>query len=272
MTPLEGTNELLAKTLNGAKCPVLWISGGKDSLCLAHLARPWRTTLTLLHVALDDGWPGQSENLRTLAQEWGFRLVELPPGIRYPEYVALFGHPVNVVPTAMEGDRGVMPSPWRTGPVKVSAWTQCQTLRLIKPLHKATQLMQADVVLTGSRASDGPFFAAMGTYFDARPLGLGWERYNPLTDWTTDAVYAYLDAQGVPLPPLYQWKRQDGHLWEYCDCLSCTWKPQHWAFLRQHLPDEYAKRWPTVAPVYEALEAAMRDELTQQRVLKKEDT
>ena len=257
LSPLEVTSHLLARRLYAAKRPVLWASGGKDSMTLLHLCQPWARKLTVLHATVDDGWPGVTENLVEQCAAWHYpRLTIVKPWMTFEAYVERYGWPVDIVPTALEGATAVVQSVYRTTPIKVSSWWHCSFVRGIYPLMLATAEHQADVVLTGSRLADAPDNAIYQAEIATRHPA-GWQRLNPLSEWTTADIWAYIDAQQIQLSPHYAWKRYADY--ESVDCMSCTLHPQHWATLQQHYPEEYARRWPTVQPVYEALYTALAE-------------
>jgi 3'-phosphoadenosine 5'-phosphosulfate sulfotransferase (PAPS reductase)/FAD synthetase len=214
--------------------------------------------MTVLHVAVDDGWPGVTETLLANCAAWGYgaQVVLLQPWLTYDAYVAQYGWPVEVVPTTLEGATAVADSVYRTSPIKMASWLHCSYVRGLYPLMLATAERGHDVVLTGSRLSDAPANDMFTQQLRQRHPA-GWQRLNPLAAWSTEDIYAYIDAQQIALPPLYTLKR---HLreFEWVDCLSCTWRPQHWTLLKTYFPDEFAKRWPQVAPVYAVLHQALQ--------------
>lgn len=232
---------------------VLWCSGGKDSLTTLHLCRPWRHKLTVLYVHEPDGWPGVFENLVSCMDEWGFlKSVQLEPQLSFEDYVERFGWPVDVVPTRHDGTQ--VTSPFREeGDVKLASWWHCSIVRHLQPLDWCTTAMGADAVITGSRGQDAPFFAAAGSV--QTDPNRAWTRYNPIQHWTTDEVYTYIDAHNIQLPHHYKYKRYHQGF-EWVDCMSCTWKVEHWRILKTYYPRFFAKRWPRVKPVFAALLAA----------------
>lgn len=253
---IQQTQAVLARHLDTVLRPVLWASGGKDSTVLLHLCQPWREKLTVLHACKDgdDGWPDISTILREHCAAWGFALVEVWPWKTFDEYVQSFGWPVEVVPTTLEGDTALAPSPYRDLPIKMASWLHCTYVRTIFPLLEAMTALETDLVLTGSRLSDAPANAAFAQEVTpATPTG--WRRVNPLAHWSTDDIWRYVDTHQITLPAYYAWKRTAD--FEAVDCLSCTWQPQHWQILKQYYPDEYAKRWPVAQPVFAALHAAL---------------
>lgn len=234
--------------------PVLLCSGGKDSLALLHMLRPWRHKVIVLHNKVDAGWPGVTENLEVLMNQWGFlRSVYCAPFFSQQQYVETFGWPVAVVPADLDGTIQP-PSPYQEGALKLSSWWHCTVKRQIAPLGVAAAALKADAVLTGSRASDGPAFERMGMA-SSYPQ---WRRFNPLHTWSSNEIYQFIDQVGIPLPPHYRYKRELGDQWEYPDCVWCSWQPEHWALLRKHYPREYTRWWPQVEPVFDALKQTQR--------------
>jgi 3'-phosphoadenosine 5'-phosphosulfate sulfotransferase (PAPS reductase)/FAD synthetase len=253
---VEQTRQILTERLAQAQRPVVWASGGKDSTVLLHLCRPWASQLVVLHATKrgDDGWPGITEGVEEHCARWGYTLRTVQPWKTFPAYVHEFGWPVETVPTTLEGSTALAPSPYQTGTIRVASWLHCTFVRTIYPLYEAMIGLRADLLLTGSRLSDAPANAAFAQEVHV-PGVEGWARSNPLAHWSTVDIWAYIDAERLPLPPLYAWKREADY--EAVDCLSCTWQPRHWETLQRHHPDEYAVRWPQVRPVYEAVQAAL---------------
>ena len=225
---------------------VVWASGGKDSLTLLHLLQPWATRVTVLFNDVDGEWPGVQENLRACLMTWGFEPPHvIHPLITYEAYVAQYGYPMELVPCVMDG--AGFESPFYVGGAKVSSWMQCTVQRFVLPILAASMALKAHAVITGSRSSDAPAFLRMGRVLDASMV-TGFVRYNPLIHWTTEQVYAYVDAHAIPLPAHYAWKRHATY--DVPDCMGCTWFPQHWQTLKDLYPHFYAEHWPDVAPVY----------------------
>jgi 3'-phosphoadenosine 5'-phosphosulfate sulfotransferase (PAPS reductase)/FAD synthetase len=259
-TPLDNTLRILAKRLYDAQRPTIWASGGKDSTALLHMTRPWAHKIRVLHTTKrgDDGWPGVTETLEQHCADWGYTLEIVQPWLTFPQYVAEYGWPVETVPTTLEGGTAVAPSPYRQSSLKLSSWLHCTFMRTLYAVLDASMTYKTDLILTGSRLADGPNNAAFAQ--DGHPqFPMGWSRCNPLAAWTTAQVWDYIDTHQIALPELYRWKRDAPY--EAVDCLSCTWQPQHWQTLKEYYPEEYARRWPQVAPVYDELRETLAAEV-----------
>ena len=215
--------------------PVLWCSAGKHSLILLHLWRGLGLPATVLFNELDGGFPGMREHLEQCCQAWDVEDVRVVrPAITFDDYVQQIGYPVETVPTTLpEGVR--VSNPW-----------QCTLIRQGIPLLVGSLEMGADAIVTGIRAADHPVLAAMGPGIDASQT-YNVTRYNPLHDWSTANVWAYIEANKIPLPYLYQWKRNIH--WIAPDCLACTRRPEHWAMLKEEYPEVYGRYWPHVAAI-----------------------
>lgn len=230
--------------------PVLWVSGGKDSLVLAHRLSPWAKRIVPIHCRMDDGWPGVTENLSVQLHEWGYQPpVVVRPDLDFDQYVNHYGWPMEVVPTRRDG---VFPTPFQREGVKMSSWWWCIFIRVLKPLADATERLGADAFLTASRGRDAPLFRAMG-----QKVELPVVRYNPMKEWSDQDVWDYVESHGIRLPDVYRWKSTD---FEFPDCRRCTARPEFWREMKQHDREAFDRGWPEVRPVYEALEQEL-DEL-----------
>lgn len=77
---------------------------------------------------------------------------------------------------------------------------------------------ELDVLLLGRRRADGNYVGKGGNiYTDAK----GITRYSPLSDWSHEAVLAFMHYYDVPVPPIYAWK--NGYL-----CGTHPWPARQW--------------------------------------------
>lgn len=102
-------------------------------------------------------------------------------------------------------------------------------------------------MLLGRRRGDGNYCGRRAGE-DSYTTRKGVTRWSPMADWSLDAVYAYMQREGIGLPPYYGW-----HAGFYCGS-GCTWpmreawmvtKPEDWPMVGwsrvyDHEPDTVA--------------------------------
>lgn len=254
------TTDLLKEVIDHHKIVVLWLSGGKDSTVLLHLARPWADRIKVISVVMDNAWSGTRESIEQHCAEWGFAHLEIvAPPISFPQYVQNFGWPSQLIPTSMDGP---LLDPFYDGGPKLASWWHCSVLRVIWPLMQASQEAKADAVLTAARKSDAPAHGRIGPVIEAHDVGIaGWTRYDLLHQWTTEQVWEYIDGHGITLPDVYKWKRDAS--FEFADCRECMFNPAiaHWA--KEHDPVLFAEVWPQFSPALKRMQALATAELKQ---------
>lgn len=212
--------DTIASHIVGSVHPVVWASGGKDSLVLLHLMRAYAKSVQVLHVQVEDGFPGVTENLVKQARTWGYpHPLILAPGLPLDDYVQAFGHPTDTL--------------------------HCKARRLSLPLLVGTQMLGSNLVFSGSKQDEVHKDIPQGLVVDGTALG-GFVRVNPLYHWSDQEVYEYIDAHAITLPEPYRYQRLTKKSEGWSDCLSCTVTTAHWDFLEKHYPEEYARRWPDV--------------------------
>lgn len=77
---------------------------------------------------------------------------------------------------------------------------------------------QRDMLLLGRRRADGNYVGkGSNIYTD----GKGVTRYSPLSDWSHEAILAFIHYHKVPVPPIYEW--QNGY-----SCGTHPWPARQW--------------------------------------------
>jgi 3'-phosphoadenosine 5'-phosphosulfate sulfotransferase (PAPS reductase)/FAD synthetase len=258
MQHITDTLTLLEQVFAHHQKVVLWLSGGKDSTVLLHLARQWAPQTQVLSVIMDNGFSGVQGCVEANCAAWGFdRLQILTPPISFPQYVANFGWPSQLIPTSMDGP---LLDPFYDGGPKLSSWWHCSVLRVIWPLAQATQECQADAVLTASRKSDAPEHARIGAIIEAHDVGIaGWTRYDLLHQWTTQQIWDYIEQHQITLPPLYTWKR--GMPTEMPDCIDCPFSPEYMAWAKGHTPEVFQRIWTGFKPALDRMRVLTTEHL-----------
>ena len=75
-----------------------------------------------------------------------------------------------------------------------------------------------DMLLLGRRRADGNYVGkGSNIYTD----GNGVTRYSPLSDWSHEAILAFIHYHKVPVPPIYEWK--NGY-----SCGTHPWPARQW--------------------------------------------
>ncbi len=212
--------DTIAKHILGAVNPVVWASGGKDSLVLLHLMRPYATELRVLHVQMEDGFPDVTPNLVKQAEAWGYPApLVLEPGIAMDDFIDAYGQPQDAF--------------------------SCRLRRISVPLLVMTQRLESNRVFTGTKANETPGLPETEMVMKAEGLW-GFVRINPLHHWSHQDVYDYVDTYAITLPETYRHLRPMHPQEGWSDCLSCPVKWAHWPFLKAYYPEEYERRWPDI--------------------------
>lgn len=76
---------------------------------------------------------------------------------------------------------------------------QCCHIRKIEPLNRA--LAGAEVWVTGLRAAQSDYRSEMGLFEEDQQRGL--VKFNPLMNWSTEKLWAYIRQYEVPFNPLH---------------------------------------------------------------------
>jgi phosphoadenosine phosphosulfate reductase len=208
----------------------LQFSGGKDSLALLHLMRPWWGKLTVYWCNPGDPFP---ETLRRMerVRELVPNFVEVPGRVR--EVVAADGWPSDVVPQACTSDGNFVFGPT---PFKVQSRLSCCWRALMLPLHEAMKRDGATCILRGKRADEKDRTPSRsGETHD------GFELVYPLWDWSAADVAAFLTERDVDVPAGYLYATHS------LDCMYCTawWGEGQGRYLKALHPEayrEYARR------------------------------
>jgi phosphoadenosine phosphosulfate reductase len=208
----------------------LSFSGGKDSLALLHLMRPWWDRLTVYWLNPGNPFP---ETVEQMAQ-----VRELVPHFKevaglQREIIAADGWPSDVVPHRYTTYSNAIFGPT---PFKVQARLQCCIRSMMVPLWRALRADGVTCVLRGKRRSE-----ADRTGIESGHVAEGIEIVFPLLDWSTSDVFRFLEERDVDLPATYR------HASHSLDCMDCTawWGEGQGAYLKAAHPAmfrQYARR------------------------------
>lgn len=206
----------IAAALNRHEKAALYLSGGKDSLALLYVMRPWWDRLTVVWLDSGDA-PRDTHALmeQVKAMVPNFTAVRA----NQPEVIARDGIPVDLHVPEMAGEFGQWMS---QSNVKLQPRYECCSKVLWAPLHDFIVREGFTLLIRGQKASD-----------PVRPNTRNGETYGryellfPLDAWSDMDVFDYLDSIGVEVLPHYDYGRSN------IDCCTCP------AYLHEFRRGEY---------------------------------
>ena len=204
----------------------LSFSGGKDSLALLHLMRPYWDRLTVYWLNPGNPFPetvALMDQVRTMVPN--FKEI----AGRQPEIIASDGWPSDVVPQGHTTDGNAV---FGATPFKVQTRLSCCFRALMWPAYEAMLADGVDCIMRGKRADE-----ADKTGVESGFISDGIELIFPLMQWTAADVVSYLRAADVRLPKFYE------HAGHSLDCMDCTawWGEGLSEYLRHEHPIQFVE-------------------------------
>ncbi len=182
----------------------LQFSGGRDSLALVYLMRPYWDRITVYHVNAGAPFPetvASVEHVRALVPNFVYVMG------RQPEVIAQHGMPSDIVP-ANHTELGL----YIAGDgVLIQDRYSCCARSIMAPLHERMQADGVTLILRGQRNVE-----RLKSRLRSGNVEGGFELLMPIEDWSDDDVMTYLREQGAPIPAFYE-MMQTSH-----ECTNCT--------------------------------------------------
>lgn len=220
----------------------LQLSGGKDSLAVLHMMRPWWDRLCVYWLNPGDPFPETVELMRLISSVVpNFKEVQG----RQKEIISADGWPSDIVPIKWTSDGQTIFGPQ---PFKVQGRLHCCWRSLMSPMHERMVADGVTCIIRGKRSEEADKSPSRtGDIID------GIELVYPLWDWTENDVMRYLTESGVQLPKSY------GHATHSLDCMSCTawWGEGLSKFLESSYPEKFVEYTRRVT----LIKSAIADEL-----------
>lgn len=189
---VKSTVDLIKSTVGDKKAAYAW-SGGKDSLVLGKICE---------HAGITDCMMGVCDLEYPKFMEWvdenkpeGLEIINTHQNMEW-----LCKHPDMLFPASSK---------------EAAQWFHIVQHRAQAAYYKSHSL---DMILLGRRRADGNYVGkGSNIYTD----GKGVTRFSPLSDWSHEAILAYIHYYDVPMPPIYDW--ENGYL-----CGTHPWPARQW--------------------------------------------
>lgn len=209
-------------------------SGGKESLVVAHMLKPYREKLTLVWSNTGAMFPHMADFVRAFADEHGYELVVVHSD--QEGYFSQFGWPARIIP--------IHRNP--AGKIKTGPWGACCTRLRSKPILDWMFLHGVRAIVHGQRAQDDVPISFVGQC----------EEIAPLWTWSEEDVYGYLQEHGIALPEQYGQGYADSG-----ECWNCTAEidPERFKWMRARYPALLVQLVPRIATVYGEVDSVMSE-------------
>lgn len=209
----------------------LSFSAGKDSLAVLKLCKPYAGRFKLIWANTGYTFPHVEARIRAEGERFG--IVELHSDLNGQWQVGGWPTDVASVGSAIS----------RHSDIRLQPWPVCCAAMKAAPIRAYLAALGTPVILLhGQRRTDGWRTAT------ADAVGVI-NTISPITDWTTEQVFAFLEDEGVSLP---------AHYGEVKDSLDCWICPAHWTMAyapeyARYLSREYPDAAKAVRPVAEKI-------------------
>ena len=221
---------------------ILFYSGGKDSLALLLLLKPYWNRVNVVWVDTGNQFPEVIEHMgKVMSMVPHFTTLKG----NQPEYFQQNGFPVDVVPTRFTPMGKFI---YGETPITVCSRFDCCAANIWGPMraffaaYKPTCVLRAD---RGQERVKGP------------DKEVGIEFVYPIFDWTTEQVWKYLQKNAGGLLQSRPMLEQGSSL----DCMTCMAYSEEIPGRLGYLKKEHPKLYEKNIRFYEAYKRVVRDEL-----------
>ena len=236
MTKLQKTRQIIDEAMANAQRPVLTLSGGKDSLMLLDLCKPYRERLHVVWARTSETFPHMVDFMHRAMSGWDAKVLVSDQAA----YFAKNGLPSALIPVRHR------PHEKNPGVLIQSNGYCCKDLQY-KPLARYLKEYGADLILHGQTAEDlvnqKASFPAMLSPLPRRQI------VAPLRAWTGKEVMDHCRAHRVELPKQYEEGFPDS-----LECWNCTVRTDldRFRWMQAHHPELAAKLGELMEVVYGA--------------------
>lgn len=241
------SREYIEQSLERHGTGIVFFSGGKDSVALAHLMEPYRNKIKLVWVNTGAGLPHMTPFVRAYSklfdfvelssnQEERFKKVGLPSRL-----VPIFNTPLGFLSEREPQDRTILTD-------HVSC---CAVLRIL-PMQEYIKANGITLSFDGQRLDDNTAIPETDSWAQLYPQG--YQLCRPLWHWGEGDVMKYVRHFRLRLPEQYS---------EIVDSFDCCTCPAHatrprMKYLKRAYPDLHAKTQESVAQIDDAIATEVR--------------
>jgi len=203
----------------------LQVSGGRDSLASFYLMRAQGLLdrVTVYWVNTGAAFPETLEIMNQV-RELSPRFVEIDG--KQPEIIARWGIPTDILPRSCT-PIGVAIG--QSDTLMQDSYSCCARV-IMEPMHRRMLEDGVTLIIRGQRADD-----EHRSPLKSGDTELGVQYLFPIEDWSDEDVDAYLQEQGAPIHPCYDFIKTTP------DCMTCSgwWSEGRAAYLQAHHPEAH---------------------------------
>lgn len=201
------------------------LSGGRDSIAVLYLMRPFLDRLTVYWVNTGAAFP-ETVDLMDQLRAWIPNFVEIDGN--QPAYVEQFGIPSDIVPASATPIGRLVGG---AAPAIQDRYSCCVNVMML-PMQKRMMADEITLIIRGQKNAD-----KLKSNMKSGMREYGAELLFPIEDWTSREVMDYLKAEQTPVPRFYEM------LESAPDCMTCSayWEEGHAAYLKRYHHEHYVE-------------------------------
>ncbi len=188
---------------------MLQFSGGKDSLAVLELCKPWWSKIFVVYCNPGDEFPETLEVVESI-KKLPINFIEVTPEVKVSESIEQYGLPSDLIPLRNTYDYSWLSGMAMNG-IAVQHPMNCCSRSRFEPLQKAIKELGITLIIRGQKVSQNKVSPVRnGDVIDCV------EYLFPLQDFSEEGVLQFLRDSGVTIPEYYS------HVEHSLDCVGCT--------------------------------------------------